>query len=354
MIVGVTKIAKQANISKGIVSRYLNADPKLKIKPETMARIDKAKRLFDSVRVEKNVEPLLVGNFVIPINATLRNISMAEIINTFGIKPLEQVLEKSGFSVSIIFVDDNNKEKTINRLIKRSSFCNGIIFLTAMANKELAKIVLDNNIPHVSIDPHDETLGLNTVLAHSILGIRQAIEHLVDLGHKNIGYIGKKGFYRCTRFFTAMLESGLQFSDELNIYLAEKSENNLDINWRDIAADGFLSMYDESSATTAYICQDDKIAFGVMDAMRGMGLVPGKDISLVGYNNIGKHGVYYGDNSVLTTIDNPTEIIGKRCGEILIGQVSHKQMDIIHEYIPAPLVIRKTTDVFQNNRKLNI
>ena len=40
MAVGVTEIAKRVGLSKGTVSRYLNGDPTLKLKPETKEKID--------------------------------------------------------------------------------------------------------------------------------------------------------------------------------------------------------------------------------------------------------------------------------------------------------------------------
>ena len=72
------------------------------------------------------------------------------------------------------------------------------------------------------------------------------------------------------------------------------------------------------------------------------GMTPGRDLSIVGYDNIEQR--EYGKNhGQLTTIDNPKDQMGRRIGEMLLNQLLRGQQDIVTELVPTTLIVRNTT-----------
>ena len=80
-----------------------------------------------------------------------------------------------------------------------------------------------------------------------------------------------------------------------------------------------------------------------VDAMLRAGLTPGRELSLVGYDNTEEQFPIPGHRPILTTINNPFERVGRRMAELLMNQVLHGQTAIIHERVPVSLVVRQTT-----------
>ncbi len=352
MYVGVTEIAKKANVSKTLVSRYLNGDPTLKIRPETKERINKVKKQLriSSESGNRFSRNKLARNFVIPLNRVYQG---SEFLQTSLFFPqickfTEENLRKHNFRLSLMFFDEPDKYETFRDWLSGRDFCDGIILLTGVADSILAEFILENKIAHVSMDPRDEELGLNTITAHSLLGTRQAIRYLKELGHIKFGFAGIKQFYRYAQFATALIENDISLDEGICAYLPEKAPRRSEYYWREIAEKSFLNQIETKQLASAYICQNDLIAFGIIDAMRQKGLKPGRDISVVGYDNIEEKEFceYEAIIPGLTTIDNPIDIIGRRCGQILLNQVFDKQHDIVHEHIPTKLIVRQTTGLY--------
>jgi LacI family transcriptional regulator len=113
--------------------------------------------------------------------------------------------------------------------------------------------------------------------------------------------------------------------------------------WTDLARKAFGRWLEANPSATAVICHNDMGAFGALEAMKRRGLKPGKDLSIVGYDNVEERGPVPAETPILTTVDNPTDRIGRRCAEVLLNQMIHDQRQIVHEHIPVCLVVRRTT-----------
>src|SRR5690606_32362346 len=67
----------------------------------------------------------------------------------------------------------------------------------------------------------------------------------------------------------------------------------------------------EQGQCTAVICETDGFAFGAVDALRERGLVPGREVSVVGYDNLEYWGWLPFEEPMLTTVHNPLDKIGE-------------------------------------------
>ncbi|WP_407667607.1 LacI family DNA-binding transcriptional regulator [Mycolicibacterium arseniciresistens] len=114
------------------------------------------------------------------------------------------------------------------------------------------------------------------------LGGRLAAQHLLDLGHRRVGVIAglahaSTGIDRPAGFVECFREAGFEVLPENIVY------SGLDSQGGHFAADRML---DGPSPPTALFAVNDFAAIGAAGAIRNHGLRVGRDVSLIGFNNI--------------------------------------------------------------------
>ncbi len=131
---------------------------------------------------------------------------------------------------------------------------------------------------------------------------RQAVDHLVHLGHRRIGMIaaydpeqrGEHPAGRSSAYFAALADAGLAVDDDLVLTVA----------WGvDEGAEAMGTLLGRSSPPTAVYAHSDEVALGAVRTLRRVGLrVPG-DVSVIGID----------DHPLAALTDLST--VGQRAGE---------------------------------------
>lgn len=118
--------------------------------------------------------------------------------------------------------------------------------------------------------------------ANPMVGMQLATEHLIALGHKKIGFIGgyQKNFAYSERyagFASSLMSHGLHL-ESANIQNGGST--------REFGRTAVDSLLAEKDRPTALIAYNDLVAIGMMDAVRAAGLQVGRDIAIIGYDDI--------------------------------------------------------------------
>jgi DNA-binding LacI/PurR family transcriptional regulator len=169
-----------------------------------------------------------------------------------------------------------------------------------------------------------------------VAGGRLATEHLLELGHERIAFLGDfehnyHGFtssaMRRVGYQEALLAAGLEVDPEL----VRRATHG-----REPAAALTRELLDLADPPTAVFAASDTQAMGVLEAADEIGVdVPG-DLSLVGYDDI-EIARYAG----LTTIAQPLEESGAIGAHLLLGALDGE--DASGRQLPVRLVVRNTT-----------
>lgn len=346
MTATITEIAKKAKVSKGLVSRLLRDDPTLKVAPATRDRVMQVKRELGGLRVRARRGGKLANNVVMPVNFVwAHSRGLQDMFDGTFYHDLDQTLQGNGFRLSISFFQPDRPCQEIEKIIATPNYCDGLVLPTGFVDERLAEMLLSRGYPHASYDPVAERLGLNTVYGYPQSGFRQAVRHLRKFGHERIGYVAFRRL-RYLEFLGVIAEEGFPTIDS---DLCEVSHEGHDANFgcvREHARQAFgpwWNSFDGQDRPTAVMCANDYVALGVVDAMQDMGLVAGKDLSVVGYDNMEQRGPAKSDNPILTTIDNPLDVVGRRLAESLLNQILGRQREIVHEHLSMDLVVRSST-----------
>jgi DNA-binding LacI/PurR family transcriptional regulator len=334
-------IAREAGVSPAVVSRLFRGDPELRISDQRRREIFEARDRLGGVKVR----PSKLSHVIVsPVGLSQdqayikRNILEDRTYRTF-----EQELKKRGYRLRFEHLPEAEVCGRLKRWIGSPGRPDGMLVLWNYCTPELAHMLRMYAFPHVSNDFTREHLEINTVCQHATAGMRQAVEHLAGLGHRRIAFVGQTKFYRYPMMVSTMTALDLPLNPSDNCWL-EPVRYPQDVDeLRERARDAFDGWFQRHRHVTAVVCSRDHVALGVVDAMKRRGLVPGRDLSVIGYDNLEVHRPRPGEKPILTTIDLPFERVGRRMAELLLNQILHGQTAIIHERVPVSLVVRETT-----------
>jgi DNA-binding LacI/PurR family transcriptional regulator len=192
----------------------------------------------------------------------------------------------------------------------------------------------ERNLPTVFINAAAPWLDFPTVSCDDAMAAEQAFDHLVSLGHRNVGLLlGPSDHVPSNRkrdgARAAAVRHGLEVPEQLVARAMFSAEGGQ-------AACGELL----DAAATAIVCASDPLALGAIGAARRRGLhVPG-DVSVVGFDDSAF--MKYTDPP-LTTVRQPIETMGRAAVERLVSQLDGRH-DGPGELLYAPeLVVRSST-----------
>ncbi|GFJ88615.1 substrate-binding domain-containing protein [Phytohabitans rumicis] len=188
-------------------------------------------------------------------------------------------------------------------------------------------------------------VGVDEVAATRVAG-----EHIVHLGHRRIAVIGDYlSTDRATRLLSvpapedlpsyvsrerlrgyrdAFRAGGLEWTEIVTV--------NAHGNSREEGAAAAAYALDRAPRPTAVVALTDILALGVLDAVAARGLQPGRDVSVVGFDDIPD-----ADGAHLTTVRQPAFERGRIAGALLLEPPTDPAGR--HVVLPTELIVRAST-----------
>lgn len=193
---------------------------------------------------------------------------------------------------------------------------------------------LGGAVPTVVVGRKATTPGVDSVHTAEAKGVRQAVDHLVELGHRRIVHIdGGKGpgsADRRTAYRAAMRRHRL--ADEIRVIPGAQDED------AGIAA-GML-LLGEDALPTAVLAANDRCAIGLMHALRSGGVdVPGQ-VSIVGYDD---SNLSHLSHINLTTVRQDATGIAEHAVRNAVERLENSALPGRETVCDAKLVIRAST-----------
>jgi DNA-binding LacI/PurR family transcriptional regulator len=246
---------------------------------------------------------------------------------------------KAGYGLVIELtadIDDTSVSDGIRHLLKDG--VDGIVVITPQANGSTNLQQLKLKIPIV-VHEGKRTDYISIVTSKQFEGALLATEHLISLGHKNIGHLGGPlTFYEATErhrgWKAALSRNGLPVAR----YLVG--------DWS--AQSGYQLAFTllEDSTMTAIFVANDAMALGAMRAISELGLKVPDDVSLVGYDNAPETPFLVPG---LTTVDQRFDLLASKSVNQLIKFLDSKSPKSTITHILPELVIRGSSSAPQNN-----
>jgi len=194
-----------------------------------------------------------------------------------------------------------------------------------------------STVPVIAVDPHTGGGSVPTVAADNFHGARLATEHLLALGHRRIGFLGRpprdleSGPQREQGYRAALEAAGVAFDPALVL-----ATGYGDTDLQDTAR-ALLTLPDRP---TAIFAANDVSAIATIDVALTLGLDVPAELSVVGFDNVPESALC---RPPLTTVEQPLQLMGQRAAEMLVAMLAGDQPADLHLHLPTRLVVRDST-----------
>ena len=323
-------VAQEAGLSKSTVSLVLQGSNL--IKPETAVRVREVAQRLGYVYNRQAAE-LRSGtsNRIGVVINDLMNPFFAEVL--VGI---ERRLVDAGYVVFMAHTNESLERQQAVLTAMREQGAAGIAICPALgSDKSVVDVVQSWGIPLVvmirSLDhgQHDFCGSDNAQ------GIRLATQHLLDKGHRRIGFVGgETGVVMESRlegYRSALTAAGIAVDESL-IFRARPN--------REGGHGAMTTLLETTRGVTAAVSYNDLTAFGALSALGEHGIRVGKDFALMGFDNVlaTAHA-----NPPLSTVDVRPSGLGEHAADLLLQRI--REPDRPPQcYLGKPeLVLRQST-----------
>lgn len=166
-------------------------------------------------------------------------------------------------------------------------------------------------------------------------GVATAVEHLFELGHTSILFLGGE------RHHSAAIERHAGFGAAMHSHHLRPAHFPCALT-RSAAADAVTELYGgkNKDRPTALVCFNDVVAMGAMAGLERLGLQVGKDVSVVGFDNVVEAEFVH---PPLTTIDSDARGLGVEAATIVLESVRSGTALDWNSMTPTRLVVRRST-----------
>jgi len=175
---------------------------------------------------------------------------------------------------------DKRPEESYTQFFLRKGV-RGVILRSTVEGRPIARQIADEKFPVIALGDHFDYPNLNFVYADSIKPSRQAVEHLISLGHRRIAFASNEheDADHVDRF-TAYVEALTAFGLEVDTSLVFKvPARRLD------GAQLLRSMMSAPEPATAVYVTDPPVAVGLINESHKMGMEIPHDLSVVGFDD---------------------------------------------------------------------
>ena len=322
-------IARLARVSHPTVSRALQNSPLVNAK--TAAKIRR-------IAEDAGYHPSAAARGLVTRKTRTIGLVVTTVNDPFAAEValgVEQEATDHGYSV---FLANSNADPDRERKMVRNfaeQRVDGIVVTSSRVGAAHLPLLAQMMVPVVLVNNQYPGEYVHSVMVENVQGMRSAAQHLIQLGHRRIAYVGDSFGYqsdaeRLTGYRQALDSAGIPFARELAV---------AGDGWPDAALEAANRLLDLRLPPTAICCYDDMTALGVMRAVYARGLRVPEDISMTGFDDLFFAACLH---PPLTTVRQPMRRMGQMAVENLLRLMSGEK-SVPQIRVETDLIVRDST-----------
>lgn len=333
--ISIADIARAAGVSHSTVSRALRDSPLISAEVRERIRL-----IADDMGY--------MPNGIAQSLQTQRSQTIGLVVTSIGdpffddiMRGVEEMARPAGYSVflSASHNDPDEEIRAIETLHRRR--VDGVIVAASRIGQEHAPRIARMRVPTVLINGQSESPDeqMHTARIDDEAGARMAVEHLLALGHRAIGYLGAgnrplSNRRRLAAYGAALRDAGIAPDPAWQVVAPSEDTIHDD----DVAAGQALVHALTQAAVTAIFCYNDMLAVGALLGCRTLGIAVPADLSIVGFDDIALAEYV---TPPLTTIRQPRRDLGRSAMTMLLDLLDDRPAQ--HTLFTPTLVVRHST-----------
>lgn len=322
-------VAKKAGVSVATVSRVINKSSKV---------AEKSRIKVEEAIKELNYEPNLLGRNLRRSETKKIVVLLPTLANGFYskvIKGMDNVASEKGYKLMLITTRmKKHIEKEYMEMLK-TRLIDGVIFTRPVIDsQELSQYA--KHYPMVQCCEYAEGAKVSSVTIHDESAAYEAVSYLAKQGHKRIACL------TCLSDVSGRkrLQGYKRVLEEQGISIREDYIHDTNYSFK-TGKKSTLELMALEEPPTAIFSVSDTLAIGAMKGLYELGIEPGKDIAVVGFDNTEISEMYH---PTLTTVSQPRYELGKMAMELLIESIQTSNYEeITHIRLNHELLIREST-----------
>ncbi len=334
-------IANQAGVSIATVSYVINETKS--ISPETKKRVFKAIKSLN-YHPSKSARNLVTGKtgnigFILTDDHFLRT----EPFYTKIFLGTEFEARGEGYYIILTSIkSDFGKKDGLPRFILNESV-DGLIIAGKVPQNFLERLS-SYKVPTVFVDYVPPSNGYPLVLIDNIQGGMLATNHLIGLGHRNIGFISSDIEHpsfldRLNGYRLALEYAGISVQSSLTITSSV-------YQGRQAGVDLTKRLFSSNKDVTAVFAANDAMAIGAIHFLKTRGLKIPEDVSVIGFDGIEADSLV---DPPLSTVGVPKIELGAEALKLLVNTLKNRKTLPKKIIVPVELIVRKSTSICKIN-----
>lgn len=322
-------VATLAGVSPSTVSRAINT-PEM-VNEETRARVQEAirstgyrpSRVARRLRLEHGFSGLI--GLVIP---DLQNPFFADLA-----RGVEDVAQRQGYTVLIGNADEDLEKERRYLEVMAAESVDGVILPPSSEVDPAAVELARGGMPLVCVDRRLAKARVDTVVVDNVRGASDAVEHLIGLGHRRIGFVEGRPEVSTSRerlqgYHAALAEHGIPAEAELVRAGDSRQESG-----RRLAAE----LLSQREPPSALLVGNSMMTLGALEAIQQAGLRVPHDVAVVGYDDMPWA---LAVSPPLTVVRQPGYELGSRAIDLLLQRIRDPARSTTTVMLQPELVIR--------------
>jgi len=231
-------------------------------------------------------------------------------------------------------------EVGVYRDMVRSGRVDGFILSNTNLNDRRIRYLLEVDFPFIAFGRSNPDWDFPWVDVDGTDGVRQAANHLLELGHRRIACLAwpeasLTGRYRLGGYLAAMADAGLTVDPDwvIRTKYSYSSAYQATPTWLALPA---------GRRPTAVVALSDLMAIGVMNAAANAGLEVGPDLAVVGFDDAPITDYL---RPPLTSLRQPVAKVGEQAVTMLIDLVHGKTPSPAQVLLKPQLIVRDSTSL---------
>ncbi|HEY5200487.1 MAG TPA: LacI family DNA-binding transcriptional regulator [Acidothermaceae bacterium] len=334
----VESVARHALVSRQTVSNAMNAPGR--VRPDTLARVMasidelgyRPNRVARSLRTRST---RMLGYRIEPA----RDGVSSPVLDRF-VHALAATARGAGYHLVLFTTDDETTElETYDDLI-RTNAVDAFVLSGLHYVDPRQRWLTERGAPSVAFGRswgvEDDSLWVDV---DGAAGTAQAVDHLVEAGHRRIAFVGSPadnavGDDRLDGWRTAMRRHALPTRDA-----SIRGVDSLETGARATA-----KLLDAAQPPTAIVCASDTLAAGCLHQAAATGLQVGRDIALVGFDDSQVAALL---QPGLSSVRQPLEEVGSEIVRLLTAVLAGDEPRVPHVLLTPTLVVRESSAFHQ-------
>jgi LacI family transcriptional regulator len=326
-------VARVAGVHPGTVSRALN--------PQTRGLVNErtARRVLEAAE-ELGYRPNPIARGLRTNRSHTIGVLVPDLLNPLFaavVRGIEDGLREAGYTPLIANTDNDAERERMAYEAMSARQVDGFIAATARRDHWLLADQVESGPKLVLVNRRVDSDAIPAVTGDDHEGVRLAVEHLAELGHRRIAHLaGSQALYtgwcRHQGFVDGMRALGLEVDEGLIVFSDTFTARE--------GARCCSRLLERRRDFTAIVAGNDLLALGCYDALENRGLRCPDDVSVVGYNDMPFVDRF---RPPLTTVRVPHYELGATAAELMLEQLQGGDAPPRQLLLAPELVIRGST-----------